>query len=41
VKLSEAFVLSVDAVARKALAHFLGAGHLLKDVLAGALGFIA
>jgi hypothetical protein len=30
-------VLGVDAVARKALAHFLRAGHLLKDVLAGTL----
>jgi hypothetical protein len=41
VKLSEVAVLGVDAVARKALAHFLGASHLLKDVLAGTLGLIA
>ena len=33
-------VLGVDAVARKALAHFLGAGHLLEDVLAGTLGLV-
>jgi hypothetical protein len=34
-------LLCINAVARKALAHFLGASHLLKDVLAGTLGLIA
>ena len=33
-------VLGVDAVARKALAHFLRAGHLLKDVFTGSLGLV-
>jgi hypothetical protein len=33
-------VLGVDAVTRKAFAHFLRAGHLLKDVLARTLSLI-